>query len=96
MTHRNSIRLPGAVTLPAAPFTGAAELRTALGASRAVISLWRRNHQFPGFTRQGHDCLVSTAEMVSWLEARGVRVTRAATPVPAPPQPPHEAREATI
>jgi hypothetical protein len=86
---RTGIKLPGFVVLSAAPEMDAAAVREALGISRALLHLWRRDHGFPPFRRAGHDCFTSTSAIEAWLEERYVPVTRAApvAPVPSAPRP---------
>ena len=68
--------LPPRVTLPPDPLIPGWHLRDALGASKQVLHLWRRDQKFPPFHREGRDFYTSTDAVARWLEARGVRVTR--------------------
>ncbi|WP_296722347.1 helix-turn-helix domain-containing protein [Erythrobacter sp.] len=85
---RAAIRLPEFVALPAARTIDAAELREALGVSKAVVHTWRRDQGFPHSYRVGHARLTATADVERWLLARGVAVGRLSEPVPVPPSPP--------
>lgn len=74
--------------LPGDPAITARGVCEALGVSRAVIHYWRASrHQFPGFSRVGNKCLVSTDALSAWLEARGVTVRRSPPAPPATPAP---------
>ena len=74
--NRPGLRLPSRVTLPAAPMLPGWHVRNALSASKQVISLWRKNHAFPAYYREGKEFFTSTDAIAEWLEARGVKVVR--------------------
>ena len=74
--NRPGIRLPSRVTLPAAPVMAGWHLRDALGASKQVLHLWRRDRGFPPFHREGREFYTSTEAIAEWLTSRGVKVAR--------------------
>lgn len=69
-----SIRLPQRVALPDQPVIPAWHLRMALGVSRQVLHVWRRNQAFPPACRAGMNSYCQTAAVADWLRARGVDV----------------------
>lgn len=82
------IQLPSAVSLPLEPVMRAADVRAALGVSKAVLHLWRRDRDFPRGVRSGATTLTNTDALEQWLKARGVAVARVAPPPPPLPPPP--------
>jgi hypothetical protein len=82
---RTGIKLPGFVVLSAAPEMDAAAVRKALGVSKALLHLWRRDHGFPPFRRVVCDSFTSTTAIEAWLLERYVPVARADPLPPAPP-----------
>ena len=64
------------VVLPPDPVKPGWHLRDALGVSKQVLHLWRRDQNFPPFHREGRNFYTSTDAVARWLEARGVRVER--------------------
>lgn len=85
---RPGITLPACATLPDVPWLTSAEVRQALGGvSRAVVCLWRRNHNLPRAVRSGNDTHTSTTALAAWLRERGVlvRVVLVSSEPPASP-----------
>lgn len=74
--NRPGLRLSSRVTLPTAPMLPGWHVRSAVGASKQVISLWRKRQGFPPFHREGREFYTSTDAIAEWLEARGVKVKR--------------------
>ncbi len=72
--NRPGVRLPPRVELPAASMMAGWHVRDALGVSKQVLHLWRRDKGFPPYHREGQDYFTSTRAVREWLEARGVRV----------------------
>lgn len=70
------LRIPATVTLPSAPLVAGWHLREALGASKQVLHLWRRDRGFPPYHRSGRDYYTDTDAVQRWLEAQNVRVNR--------------------
>lgn len=70
-------RVPVAVLLPATAMVEAGHLRTCLGASKALLTLWRRAHAFPA-TFRDHDgrWYSLTDDVAKWCERHGVTVRR--------------------
>jgi len=85
---RQTITLPASATLPDVPALTSAQVRRALGGvSRAVVCLWRRNHNLPRAVRAGNDTLTDTRKLAAWLTERGVLVRMVPAAPPAPPEP---------
>lgn len=94
---RQTIALPARAVLPDVTALTSAQVRRALGVSKAVVCLWRRNHNLPRGVRVGNDTHTDTRELAAWLTERGVLVRMVpVSPEPAAPMlsPRHEAREA--
>ena len=68
--------VPNVVALPKAAMIDAAHLRIALGASRALICLWRRQAAFPASYREGLRTWTLTDDVRRWCENHGSRVVR--------------------
>ena len=69
MTAR-PIRLPAVVHLRTAPALPAGEVHEALGVSRQLVHVWRRNRGFPA-SEAG---LLDTAAVAAFLARNGARV----------------------
>lgn len=68
--------LPARVILPAVTAVDGLTLRIALGnASRAVLSVWRREYGFPASTQGRKTYWTRTADVAAWCEAHGAAVT---------------------
>lgn len=67
-------RLPARVLLPDQPMMPAWHLRTVLGASKQVLSLWRKRLGFPPTHHDGGQWYTSTAAVAEWLRGRNVEV----------------------
>lgn len=73
---RCGLTLPRRVVLPATPLIAGWHLRQALGVSKQVLHLWRRDQLFPPYFREGRAYYSDTDAVQRWLEERGTRVTR--------------------
>lgn len=68
---------PSTVRLPASPTIDTNELRIALGQpSAALVSLWRKDRNFPVAFRDGNACFCVTTQVESWLHNQGIEVER--------------------
>lgn len=70
--------LPRVVTLPLAPTIEMTHLRIAMnGASRSLISLWRKDRGFPVSWQEAEKTWISSTDAVAdWLQCLGVTVRR--------------------
>lgn len=68
------VSLPETVTLPKTVMIDAPHLRTVLGASRAVICLWRRHAGFPVSHREGRGAWTLCDDVARWCEKHGSTV----------------------
>lgn len=101
---RQTITLPASATLPDVTSLTSAQVREALGGvSKAVVHLWRKNHNLPRAARAGNDTLTDARALAAWLTERGVPVRvvpvspEPSAPLPSPwpaGHPRHEAQEA--
>lgn len=67
--------LPGVVHLPPdAPLMSAGHVQASLGASRALLSLWRRERGFPPSHRSRGGTYTFTDDVKAWCLAHGVQV----------------------
>ena len=81
MTRLTGPCLPARVLLPDAPVMAAWHVRMALGgASKQVVSTWRKRYGFPKSHRDGMEFFTSTAALADWLRARDcvVQIVRVA------------------
>lgn len=75
MTRHGPRALPATVYLPAgAAMLDAQHVRVALGASRAVLSLWRRKYGLPVAHRDGRGTWTFTADLAAWLRRHNVEL----------------------
>ena len=70
------VSLPKSVTLPKAAMIDAPHLQTVLGASRAVICLWRHHSGFPVSHREGRCAWTFCDDVAQWCENHGSKVVR--------------------
>ena len=70
------VSLPKTVMLPKAAMIDAPHLRTVLGASRAVICLWRRYAGFPVSHREGRRAWTLCDDVARWCQNHGSKVVR--------------------
>lgn len=70
------IRLAPSVTLPKAAMIDAPHLQMALGVSRALICLWRRERAFPVGHREGKQSWTFTNDVQRWCEGYRCKVIR--------------------
>jgi len=64
-------QIPATVILPSTPTMSAAEVRSALNASKQTISYYRRRYNFPAADYRGPRSDTGTAEVAAFVAAHG-------------------------
>lgn len=62
------------VVLPSQQKINMGAVQTALNVSRAVIHIWRRDHEFPKHERCGNNVVIDTQLLAQWLHKQGVSI----------------------
>jgi len=67
-------QLPATVILPSASTMTAADVRSALNASKQTISYYRSRHGFPAADYRGRRSIMRTADVAAFVTAHGSKV----------------------
>lgn len=71
---RGPVKLPSSICLRPIDAMDAAQVRSALNASRSNICWWRKHDRFPRGFRTGNAVMTRTADLAGWCASRGIKI----------------------